>query len=153
MKRIVLASASPRRSELMKRFFTEDFETRVSDFKENSSETDPLKIAVGFAKGKAHDVAARVSHALVIAADTIVTIDGRILGKPADRDEARKMMTLLSGRTHEVVTGVCIVDADTGKEEIDWRKTKVHMSPLPEEFIEAYIRSEEPYDKAGGYAI
>ena len=114
----------------------------------------PLADAVArLALDKARAVAARVREGIVLGADTVVTIDGAALGKPADADDARAMLRRLRGREHEVVTGVAVVDAATGRTERTAVTSWVRMGAYGEPEIEAYVATGEPLDKAGGYAI
>jgi septum formation protein len=102
---------------------------------------------------KAQAVAARVSPAVVLAADTVVVIDGLALGKPSGPDEARAMLARLRGRHHEVVTGVAVIDAATGRAESTTAVSRVLMAAYSDGTIEAYVASGSPLDKAGAYAI
>jgi septum formation protein len=102
---------------------------------------------------KAAEVAARVGEGLVLGADTIVECGGRPLGKPKDRDEAREFLQLLSGRGHLVITGLALVRVSDGRTEIGHEVTEVRMRALTDEEIDAYVQTDEPLDKAGGYAI
>lgn len=150
---IVLASASPRRRELLASVgltFTVD----PADVDEESmSQLEPRQQAVALAELKAGHVARRYADAVVIGADTIVTVDGQALGKPEDAEDARRMLRMLSGRTHEVITGVAVVDAATGRMASDAERTLVTFRALSEEEIARYVASGEPMDKAGAYAI
>lgn len=150
---IVLASASPRRRELLTSIgltFTVD----PADVDEETlSDLDPLQQAVALAELKAEYVARRHGEALVIGADTIVTIDGMALGKPQDDEDARRMLRMLSGRTHEVITGVAVVDAATNRAASEAERTLVTFRTLSEDEIARYVASGEPMDKAGAYAI
>ena len=148
---IILASASPRRKELLK-FITEDFTVRVSDAEEVidpdlTAEETVKSLAV--IKGEA--VAKDFPEDTVISADTIVVLDGKILGKPADEEDAFRMLKSLSGRTHEVFTGVCVIYDD--KKLVFAERTEVSFYELSEEEIRAYIATSEPADKAGAYGI
>jgi septum formation protein len=102
---------------------------------------------------KAAEVATRVGEGLVLGADTIVECDGRLLGKPRDRDEARRFLRLLSGRSHLVVTALALVEAGGGRTVTGQEVTEVCVRPLMAEEIDAYVGTDEPLDKAGGYAI
>ena len=114
----------------------------------------PLTEAVArLAFEKARAVAARVGAGVVLGADTVVTIDGDALGKPAGPDEARAMLRRLRGREHEVITGVAVVDARTGRAERTAVTSRVRMADYGESDIEAYVAGGEPLDKAGAYAI
>jgi septum formation protein len=114
----------------------------------------PLTDAVArLALAKARAVAARVGTGIVLGADTVVAIDGDALGKPAGPDEARAMLRRLRGRAHEVITGVAVVDAGTGRAERTAVTSRVRMGDYGEREIEAYVATGEPLDKAGAYAI
>jgi septum formation protein len=109
------------------------------------------------AKAKAHAVAeparGAAERAIVIAADTIVLAEGQILGKPKDAADARRMLRLFSGKTHEVLTALCVIDIATGKELLHVEKTRVEFLKMSQEEIEGYIQTGEPFDKAGAYGI
>lgn len=121
---------------------------------EETLDPGPLADAVArLALRKARAVAARRRSGLVLGADTIVVVDGEALGKPADRTEATAMLRRLRGRTHEVMTGVAVVDAATGSEAVRTVTSRVTMRAYSEAEIAAYVATEEPLDKAGAYAI
>lgn len=148
---IILASASPRRKELLG-VITKDFEIIPSD----AEETVPVGIladetAEYLAKIKALSVAQIHPESIVIGADTCVVADGVILGKPKDEDDAREMLKMMSGMTHKVITGCAIVK--NGVVNSFSVTTEVEFYPLSDEEIEKYINTPEPYDKAGGYGI
>lgn len=155
MKKIILASASPRRKQLLA-LAEIGFEILVADTDETYPDgfTSP-KIAEFIAAQKAYyikkELGANSDEYTIIAADTIVVLDGDILGKPIDRTQAIQMLTQLSGKTHEVITGVCIVSGE--KEIIFSEKTEVRFHTLLESEINHYVDEYKPYDKAGGYAI
>lgn len=114
----------------------------------------PLADAVaGLALRKAREVARRRRSGVVLGADTVVVIDGEALGKPSGRAEAAAMLRRLRGRTHEVITGVAVVDAVTGAEAVRTVTSRVSMRTYSEAEIGAYVATDEPLDKAGGYAI
>ena len=114
----------------------------------------PLAEAVArLALDKARAVATRVREGIVLGADTVVTIDGEALGKPADADDARGMLRRLRGREHEVITGVAVVDARSGRAERTAVTSRVRMADYGEREIDAYVATGEPLDKAGAYAI
>jgi len=148
---LILASASPRRRELL-RTLCPDFRVVPSDLEETLAAGSP-SAAAGLALDKARAVAARVGEGVVLGADTIVVIDGQALGKPAGPDEARAMLRRLRGREHEVITGVAVVDARTGRSEATAVVSRVRMAEYGDAEIEAYLATEEPLDKAGAYAI
>ncbi len=147
---IVLASASPRRRELLGSLGL-SFEIQPAEGPENTPASGDACGAVrAIALGKARQVAALRPEALVIGADTVVELDGRILGKPADEAEARAMLRALSGRTHRVCTGVAVIGG--GEERTHAEVTHVRFRELSEREIAAYAASGEPLDKAGAYA-
>ena len=149
---VVLASASPRRHDFL-RALGIPFTVRVSSADETLEPgEDPLEAAERLARAKAAAVAASSPReSLVIAADTLVVQDGAALGKPRGREEARAMLRALSGRRHEVVTGVALVRHGTVVSGRD--VTEVVFAPLDEETIARYAASGEPDDKAGAYAL
>ncbi len=102
---------------------------------------------------KAQQVAAGRSEGLVIGADTVVVVDGEVLGKPSGPDEAREMIRRLSGREHQVITGIAVVDAATADSRSDSVSTDVRFAPLSDQVIDRYVATGEPMDKAGGYGI
>ncbi|NJD99774.1 septum formation protein Maf [Thermococcus sp. LS1] len=146
---LVLASASPRRREILGRFI-KDFKVVPSNASEECSLTEPRAYALELARRKAREVYNRVGGT-VIGADTVVSIDGHILGKPGSEEEAYRMLKLLSGRVHCVTTGYCIIYE--GEEVSGAVITEVKFRELSDELIWAYIRTGEPMDKAGAYGI
>lgn len=157
MTEFVLASASPRRKELLEKMGLQ-FSIVVSEADESAVSRDiPVNLYVQeLALLKASATAKmllRNKKALIIAADTIVTLDGEILGKPDGEDGAKKMLSSLSGRTHEVYTGYCIMRISDGKTVCNSVKTEVKFKTLTEQKIRSYIESGEPMDKAGAYGI
>lgn len=152
-KRLVLASASPRRKEILENLGL-DFEVITSNAEEKvDSDIPPYMVVQQLAMLKGTDVALKTENALVISADTIVYLDGEILGKPGEIQNARQMLKKLSGKEHEVYTGICITDSGAGKSVSDYELTKVKFRDLNDEEIENYINTGEPMDKAGGYGI
>jgi septum formation protein len=150
--RLILASQSPRRGELLRRIWSE-FEVIPSDVDE-TLEPGPIESAVaGLALRKARAVAERVGAGVVLAADTVVVIDGVVLGKPEGPEEARDMLEWLRGREHQVITGVAVVEAKTGRAASATAVSRVLMATYPDATIAAYVASGAPFDKAGGYAI
>jgi septum formation protein len=114
---------------------------------------DPELAAVTLARRKARAVAAERSAGVVLGADTIVVLDGVVLGKPPDAADARRMLRALRGRWHEVVTGLAAIDVATGRERSTAVVSRVCMADYGDDVIEAYVAIGEPFDKAGGYAI
>jgi len=150
--RVVLASASPRRRELLRRIWPE-FEVIPSAIEEVLDGGPLASVVVGLALRKAEAVARRVGRGVVVAADTVVVIDDVVLGKPAGPDEARAMLARLRGRQHEVLTGVGLVDAGSGRAVATAIVSRVLMAAYSEATIEQYVASGSPLDKAGAYAI
>lgn len=152
-KQIVLASASPRRYELLTRLGLE-FEVEPSQVIEKPfADEAPNDYIMRIARAKAVAVARRRDCGLVIGADTEVVVDGQVLGKPRDTEDAKKMLALLSGKWHAVMTGVALYDVETGNEAVDYAKTLVRLAHLSKEEIDWYVATGEPMDKAGSYAI
>jgi septum formation protein len=148
---IVLASGSPRRQELLRQVGL-SFRVIPSGVDEQVAEPlAPGALVEHLALAKARDVAAREPGALVLGADTIVVVDGRILGKPKDRADAIAMLQSLSGRSHQVMTGVALIGG--GRELVGHEETTVSFVPLTQRQIERYVDSGEPMDKAGAYGI
>ena len=145
---LVLASASPRRHELL-RALGLSFDVRPADVDERSAERDPVRLAEGLALLKARAVAAEAGQA-VIGADTVVVLDGDVLGKPADPTEATAMLLALRGRSHQVVTGVAVVAERT---VVGHARVAVTMRGYSDEEVARYVESGRPFDKAGAYAI
>jgi septum formation protein len=151
--RLILASKSPRRQYLLKQAGV-SFEVIPSNFDEGSvAKMLPEDYVKILAEAKAKDISTRYAESWVIGADTIVQIDGDILGKPASKKEARHMIARLSGQTHQVYTGFAIRCESRGKLFSDTCKTDVRFKTLTKDEIEWYIQTDEPFDKAGAYAI
>ena len=149
---IILASQSPRRRELLERMGL-PFRIITPDIDEHMErELPPGELVAAISAEKAGAVAAQAGPgAVVIAADTVVALDGAVLGKPADEEEAFRMLSLLSGNRHQVYTGLTVLR----REQVfsQWEETSVTFRPLTAEEIEAYIATGEPMDKAGAYGI
>ena len=149
--RLILASGSPRRRELLTKMGYE-FEILVPDVDEHVS--GPAREVVGIlSRRKADAAAAQLTDGIIIASDTLVSMNGDVLGKPADEADAHRMLRELSGNTHEVYTGVTLADAADGRRMTKVVCTQVRFRDLSDEEIWAYIRTGEPMDKAGAYAI
>ncbi len=173
--RIILASASPRRREILDQIGME-FEVIPSGADETTGSSVPYEMVMELSARKAQDIFDKLtqeqrSSVLVVGADTVVAVSGRILGKPKDEDEAREMLSLIQGRTHQVYTGVTLIwwnSVETGAhggtangktitgavmKKTFFEKTDVTMYPMTMEEICAYVKTGEPLDKAGAYAI
>jgi septum formation protein len=148
---IILASASPRRQELLKNAGIA-LEVRPADIPEipHAGEA-PVTFAERMAREKAHAVRASLPERVILAADTVVAVENEILGKPANTEDAVRMLRLLSGRTHAVTTGVCLTVQ--GREDVRSETTAVEFSRMTEAEIRDYVATGEPMDKAGAYAI
>ena len=149
----ILASASPRRKELL-----ELAQLPFAVYVPNAEEIlppgfAPAQCAEHLAEIKADAAARDLPNACIIAADTIVVVDGTILGKPKGAEDAARMLCLLSGREHTVITGVCLLNTATMHKKTFSQETAVRFYPLGDAEIEAYIRTGEPMDKAGAYGI
>ncbi len=154
MKKIVLASKSPRRKELLGRFL-DSFTVLCDDSEEiRISGELPQDMVRRLAMEKVKNVATKLDDdALIIGADTVVTLNGKVLGKPANAMEAFRMLSELSGCEHSVFTGIAVLDTDSGIAVGDVEETKVKFRELDEDEINFYIQSGEPMDKAGAYGI
>nr|WP_317323966.1 Maf family protein [uncultured Flavonifractor sp.] len=150
---LILASKSPRRRALLEQMGLTDFRIVVPDIEEHMDrDLPPAELVRQISEEKARAVAAQVGpEAVVIAADTVVALDGAVLGKPADKEEAFRMLSLLSDSRHQVYTGLTVLHG----EQCDsvWEETAVTFRALTAEEIEAYIATGEPMDKAGAYGI
>ena len=150
-RKLILASGSPRRRELLARMgYT--FEICTPDVDEHVTGL-ARDIVCTLAVRKAHAAAALYDDGVIIASDTLVSLDDIPLGKPEDAADAHRMLRALSGREHAVYTGVCMVDTATGQEEVRADRTGVWFRELSDSEIDAYIATGEPMDKAGAYAI
>lgn len=168
MSRLILASGSPRRKELLEQVGLE-FEICPAKGEEVITDSCPSDVVMSLSKQKAEEVASNImayneahedivtkTDIMVLGADTVVAFEGRILGKPKDEEDAKAMLRMLQGKTHSVYTGVTMVfvsaDGKTG-EKCFFEETEVSMYPMTEEDIHSYVMTLEPMDKAGAYAI
>jgi septum formation protein len=151
--KIILASTSQRRAELLTAIGVQ-FDVMPSHVLERPhSDEAPADYIMRLARAKVVEIARNRDSGLVLGADTIVVIDGRLLGKPTDETDADRMLRMLSGKWHAVMTGVSLYDAGSKREVADYDKTLVRFSQLTDSEIEWYVGTGEPFDKAGGYAI
>jgi septum formation protein len=152
-KPIILASASPRRRELLALVGLK-FIVDAGEYEEDmNTDLSPPELAKFLSRKKAEDVAGRHKNAIIIAADTFIVFQGALMGKPRDEEEARAMLKKLSGKTHSVITGYTIIDTESRKRLSRVIETRVSFKRLTMQEIDAYVRSKEPLDKAGAYAI
>lgn len=158
MHRLILASQSPRRSELLTRsgYKFAVVSSQISEIPdENLNLTEQIQ---ELARDKARAVVSQNKRLkehgnLVLSADTVVVLDGQILGKPKDQEENRRFLGRLSGRSHQVITAVCLVDLDSGREVVGHDRADVFFRELSERDINAYVASKDGLDKAGGYGV
>jgi septum formation protein len=153
---LILASASPRRAELLRQIGL-GFQITPSTFQEETlQENDPARLVMELALHKAKQVAGSTSSgtsSLVIGADTVVFLEDRILGKPSGPEEAIQMLAQLNGKTHQVFTGIALIQVPGTKQRVDYEMTQVKFRSLSMKEIEAYVSTGEPLDKAGAYGI
>ena len=153
MAKIILASQSPRRQELLTEMGIV-FDVMPSNFDEQlNNDREPADVAEELAAGKAMAIAREFPAATVIGADTIVSIDGKQLEKPTSPENATEMLTLLAGKTHEVTTGIAVICLDEGIHLVDSDTTKVTFKPYDERAIRDYVATGDCMDKAGAYGI
>lgn len=151
LPKLILASGSPRRSEILASVGWE-FTKHVADIDETELEGElPENYVVRLAREKAEAVAAEYPDDIVLGADTTVVINGRIIGKPADLDDARRMLTMLAGNWHEVLTGIAVVS--NGLTRSDIQNTHVKFAAMSESEINFLAECGDPLDKAGAYAV
>lgn len=154
MKMVILASASPRRRELLEQLIGDRFDICASSYGEEPLEgLSPEELALHHSREKARDVASRSQEALIISADTFVVCKGKILGKPSSEDNARETLRKISGQVVEVITGVTLLDTGSGMEISEYEVTRVFIKNLSQQEIDSYVRTGEPFGKAGSFAI
>ena len=153
----ILASKSPRRREILENLGV-SFEIVTADTDESSEERDPSRLVELLSERKGRAVWEKLlaqgrdlRHTVVISSDTVVCVDGTILGKPRDEEDAKRMLSLLSGRAHQVVSGISLIGFD--RQGVSHEVTEVIFDELDAETIDSYVRASSPYDKAGAYAI
>ena len=155
LPKLILASASPRRAEILKAVGWE-YEKQIADIDETELPGEnPADYVQRLAREKASFVAANHQNALVLGADTIVVIENQIVGKPKDLTDARRMLKMLSGNWHEVLTGIALIKITEGNFEtkVDLQRTRVKFAELSDAEIEFLVQEGAPLDKAGAYAV
>jgi len=151
--KLILASSSPRRAEILTKAKVR-FEIKMPhNYKEENIFSDPITHVLELSKRKAQSVTDEVADGIILGADTIVVLDGETLGKPKDKDDALFFLKKLSGRMHRVYTGITLINKSTGKMISGYDLTKVKFHQLDEQNILSYIATGEPMDKAGAYGI
>jgi len=149
---LILASASPRRKRILSQVGI-PFRAIASRFQEAKLHGSPAYLSRALAEKKAREVCQRAGGSWILGADTLVTLDALILGKPEDAEDAKAMLRLLGGKEHRVITGFCVVNPSGGLVHSKAVSTRVRFKPLSEEEISGYVETEEPFGKAGSYAI
>lgn len=153
MRKIILASASPRRAEILKLTGLK-FDIAISDYEEDLNlSLSPRALARFLSRKKAEAVAHKYKNTIIITADTFIVFNKRLLGKPHTYKEAEKMLKMLNGKAHSVITGFTIMDTGSGKVLSRSMETRVYFRKLDDGEIKAYVNTGEPLDKAGAYAI
>ncbi len=149
---LILASESARRGELLARLGVV-FSVEAAGVDELRAASDPRLLPIANAERKASEVAGRHPGALVLGADTIILFNGRVIGKPRDKDDAAAILHALSGNTHEVITGLALLSPENGIHELWSESSEVHFKPLDTSLIRRYLATVPVLDKAGAYAI
>jgi len=154
MNRIILASSSPRRKELLSQLIGNNFEIINSKYEENNNlQFSPSKLVKEHAYGKARDVANKLENGIVIGCDTLVFYESHVLGKPKTVEKTKEMLIMLSGKEIKVLSGICMIDTKKNIVLIESVVTKLNVKILSKEEIENYVKFESPSDKAGGFGI
>jgi len=154
MQNIILASGSPRRKQFLRQLIGDNFEIKTSSYEEdNEMDLKPFDLVLHHSKEKARDVSKSIESGIIIAADTLVFCDDKILGKPYTNVKAVEMLTDISGKTVEVLTGLTVIDKENQIELQESEVTKVKIKDLVDDEIDDYVNSGEPLDKAGAFAI
>lgn len=153
MRKIILASGSPRRKEILAKLGLK-FTVVRNRYKEDMDlDLSPLGLAARLSEGKAESVARLHRNSIIVAADTFIAFQGAVLGKPKSTEEARRILKRLSGKRHSVLTGVTVIDTKTGRKSTEVAETLVYFRKLTRREIDAYVMTKEPLDKAGAYGI
>lgn len=154
MKKIILASASPRRKELLSLLIGDNFETVVSSYDEdNALDLSPKDLVLLHSLQKGRDVAQKLPEGIVISADVVVILGKEVFGKPAGQEEAKEMLTKMSGKIVNVISGLAVIDVENKKELQDFEITKVKFKEMTEQEIDGYVATGQPLDKAGSFGI
>ena len=154
MKKIILASISYRRKELLTLLIGNNFEVKESSYEEdNSLDLPPSELVTLHALGKGRDVASKLSEGVVISGDTVAVLNNEIFGKPHTKEKAKEMLQKISGQIIEAFSGIVVIDVESKKEFQDIEITKVKFKNLTEQEIDDYIATGDPLDKAGSFGI
>jgi septum formation protein len=152
-RRLILASSSPRRAQLLRQVGIPFRRMKVNVEEDLSSRLAPADYVLSLAEKKARSAASQLKRGLVLGADTIVLFQGKILEKPQDAQEAKEMLSRLSGHTHQVYTGLALIDMSEGRTAAGYEITNVRFRSLSPDFITSYVETGEPLDKAGAYGV
>ncbi len=154
MRQIILASASPRRKELLRQLIGDNFKVLPGSYHEKPHPgMNKLEFIIHNSREKAKEIASVTFHGIVIGADTVVLCDGEILGKPHTEDKAREMLRQINGKKVYVITGLTVIDIDGNLQTSTSETTSVKIKQMSDAEIEAYVKTKEPIDKAGAFAI
>ncbi|MDW7733441.1 MAG: Maf family nucleotide pyrophosphatase [Methanolobus sp.] len=154
MNKIILASASPRRKQLLEQLIGDDFQVFTSSYAEETAKNlTPEELVMHHSLEKARDVARHFKEGIIISADTVVVCKGEIMGKPENTTMANEMLLKISGQRIQAITGVTVMDAAAKTEITQYESTDVWIKDLSEDEIESYVSSGEPFGKAGAFAI
>lgn len=152
-QKIILASTSSRRHGLLQQIGLE-FEVVPSNYEEDMTlDLPPAELAKTLARGKALDVAERKKSGLIIGVDTFISLDGKKIGKPKDKKDAKRILRMISNRTLKIYSGIAVINAQTKEELLDHVITEVKMRKITDQEIDSYVATGEPLDKAGAFAI
>ena len=153
MKEIILASTSPRRAEILAKTNLK-FDIIPCEYEEDMTlNMEPAELAQHLALGKARSIVQKHHGAIIIGADTFICFENTVLGKPTTPSDAERMLTMLNGKTNEIISGVAVIDTSTQTEKTFYDITTVHMKDVSQATLQSYVKTGEPLDKAGGYAI
>jgi len=154
MRKIILASSSPRRKQLLTQLIGNNFEIKVSSYNENNNlKMSPLKLVLHHSLNKGKEVAKNLKEGIVISSDTLVVYNKEVLGKPITEENAKLMLNKISDKEVKIITGLAVIDIENKKEFLDYEITKVKIKKLTIEEIDSYIKTKEPLDRAGAFAI
>lgn len=154
MAKIYLASTSPRRKELLSQLIGKNFEIINSNYEEdNTLNIEPKELVMLHAKGKGRDASKNMKSGIIISADTLISINNEVLGKPITKENTISHLSNISDKIVEIISGLYVIDLDNNKEYQDFEITKLKIAKLDDKFIKDYVDSEEPLDKAGGFGI
>lgn len=153
MKKIILASTSPRRKEILEKLGIQFTVVPINYEEDMTLDMSPENLVMYLATGKARSVEHKFTNSIIISADTFIVFENKKLGKPFTNEKAKEMLQMLSDKNHQIITGVAILDTETGAINTFCDITKVKMLKLSDKTIENYVNTGEPLDRAGAYAL